>query len=54
MAGNILGAQDTSFPVMQEKLKQYTDIVMSDPAVKSMVGEHRRRRGKYRAAWKSN
>ena len=36
MAGNILGAQDTSFPVMQEKLKQYTDIVMSDPAVKSM------------------
>ena len=39
MAGNILGAQDTSFPAMQEKLKQYTDIVMSDPAVKSMVGE---------------
>ena len=35
MAGNILGAQDTSFPVMQEKLKQYTDIVMSDPAVKA-------------------
>jgi multidrug efflux pump len=39
MAGNILGAQDTSFPVMQQKLKQYTDIVMSDPAVKSMVGQ---------------
>ena len=37
MAGNILGSQDTSFPVMQEKLKQYTDIVMSDPAVKSMA-----------------
>jgi multidrug efflux pump len=35
MAGNILGAQDTSFPVMQAKLKQYTDIVMSDPAVKA-------------------
>jgi len=35
MAGNILGSQDTSFPVMQEKLKQYTDIVMSDPAVKA-------------------
>ncbi len=35
MAGNILGAQDTSFPVMQEKLQQYTDIVMSDPAVKA-------------------
>ena len=34
MAGNILGSQDTSFPVMQDKLKQYTDIVMSDPAVK--------------------
>ena len=33
MAGNILGSQDTSFPVMQDKLKQYTDIVMSDPAV---------------------
>ena len=38
MTGSILGAQDTSFPVMQEKLKQYTDIVMSDPAVKSLVG----------------
>ena len=39
MTGNILAAQDTSFPVMQKKLKQYTDIVMSDPAVKSMVGD---------------
>jgi hydrophobe/amphiphile efflux-1 (HAE1) family protein len=39
MAGNILGAQDTSFPAMQQKLKQYTDIVMSDPAVKSMIGQ---------------
>jgi multidrug efflux pump subunit AcrB len=35
IAGNILAAQDTSFPVMQEKLKEYTDIVMSDPAVKA-------------------
>jgi hydrophobe/amphiphile efflux-1 (HAE1) family protein len=35
IAGNILGAQDTSFPVMQEKLKEYTDIVMKDPAVKA-------------------
>src|ERR1700687_638641 len=35
MAGNILGGQDTSFPSMQQKLKQYTDIVMSDPAVKA-------------------
>jgi hydrophobe/amphiphile efflux-1 (HAE1) family protein len=34
MAGNIVGSQDTSFPVMQDKLKRYTDIVMSDPAVK--------------------
>ena len=39
MTGNILGAQDTSFPVMQQKLKQYTDIVMSDPAVKSMISQ---------------
>src|SRR6202051_1856329 len=39
MAGNILGAQDTSFPAMQQNLKQYTDIVMSDPAVESMVGQ---------------
>ena len=39
MAGNIRGAQDTSFPAMQQKLKQFTDIVTSDPAVKSMVGE---------------
>jgi multidrug efflux pump len=35
IAGNILGAQDTSFPVMQEKLKEYMDIVMKDPAVKA-------------------
>src|SRR5579863_9024894 len=39
MAGNILGAQDTSFPAMQQKLKQYTDIIVSDPAVKSMIGQ---------------
>ena len=36
MSGSILGAQDLSFPAMQQKLKQYTDIVMSDPAVTSM------------------
>ena len=35
IAGNILGAQDTSFPVMQDKLRQYMDIVMKDPAVKA-------------------
>ncbi len=34
---NILGAQDTSFSVMQQKLKQYIDIVMSEPAVKSLI-----------------
>jgi multidrug efflux pump len=39
MVGNILGAQDTSFPAMQEKLKQYTDIVMSDPAVQSIISQ---------------
>jgi multidrug efflux pump len=36
MNGSILGAQDLSFPSMQQKLKQYTDIVMSDPAVASL------------------
>jgi len=36
MSGSILGAQDLSFPAMQQKLKQYTDIVMADPAVASM------------------
>jgi multidrug efflux pump len=39
MGANIIGDQDTSFASTQEKLKQYTDIVMTDPAVKSMVGE---------------
>ena len=39
IVGNILGAQDTSFPAMQEKLKEYTDIVMSDPAVKGMIAQ---------------
>jgi multidrug efflux pump len=36
IAGNVLGAQDTSFAVMQDKLKEYMDIVLSDPAVKAM------------------
>jgi multidrug efflux pump len=35
IAGNIVAAQDTSFPVLQEKMKQYTEIVMRDPAVKN-------------------
>ncbi|HTC61568.1 MAG TPA: multidrug efflux RND transporter permease subunit [Candidatus Saccharimonadales bacterium] len=39
MAANIEGAQDTSFASLQEKLEQYTAIVMSDPAVKTLVGE---------------
>ena len=39
MAGSFVGAQDASFASMQEKLKQYTDMIMSDPAVKSLVGE---------------
>ncbi len=36
VAGNIIGAQDTSFAVMQEKLKQYIGIVLKDPAVKDI------------------
>jgi hydrophobe/amphiphile efflux-1 (HAE1) family protein len=39
MAGSFVGAQDASFASMQEKLKQYTDMIMGDPAVKSLVGE---------------
>jgi hydrophobe/amphiphile efflux-1 (HAE1) family protein len=39
MTGSILGAQDTSFPMMQQKLKQYIDIVMSDPAVRSLAAD---------------
>jgi len=35
MVGNVLGSQDTSFPTMQEKLKQFMDIVQNDPAVKN-------------------
>jgi multidrug efflux pump len=36
MTGSILGAQDISFTSMQQKLKQFTDIVISDPAVETM------------------
>ena len=39
MTGSIIASQDISFTVLQEKLKQYTDIVMADPAVKSLIGE---------------
>ncbi len=38
LGGSILGSQDLSFPAMQDKLKQYTDIVMADPAIASMSG----------------
>src|SRR5580692_6343364 len=38
MAASIVGAQDMSFPTMQQKLMEYTDIVMSDPAVKNTSG----------------
>ncbi|HEX3377446.1 MAG TPA: efflux RND transporter permease subunit, partial [Candidatus Acidoferrales bacterium] len=37
LQGNVLGAQDTSFPVMQQKLREYTDIVSKDPAVKQIA-----------------
>jgi multidrug efflux pump len=36
MSGSVLGAQDVSFQAMQEKLRQYNEIVLSDPAVASM------------------
>jgi multidrug efflux pump len=35
VAGNIVGSQDTSFAMIEEKMKQYTDIVLRDPAVKN-------------------
>jgi multidrug efflux pump len=36
MSGTIQGAQDVSFQAMQEKLRQYNEIVTSDPAVATM------------------
>ena len=39
MTGTVVGAQDTSFPMMQDKVKQFVDIVLSDPAVRSLVAE---------------
>ena len=38
MQGSIVGAQDASYPSMVEKLKQFTDIVMADPAIAHMSG----------------
>ena len=46
MSGTIQGSQDLSFPAMQTKLKQYTDIVMADPAVASMSANTGRGLGK--------
>jgi multidrug efflux pump len=37
ISGNVVGEQDTSFPVMQEDLKEYTNIVLHDPAVKEIA-----------------
>jgi multidrug efflux pump len=37
IAGNIIGAQDTSFATMQAKMKEYMDIVMKDPAVNAVA-----------------
>ena len=37
ISGNVLGEQDTSFPVMQQQLKEYMDVVMHDPAVKEIA-----------------
>ncbi len=37
LGGAILGAQDISFDMMRQKQKQYSDIVMADPAVGSVT-----------------
>ncbi len=39
MTGSIIGDQDTSFAMMQAKLKQFIDIVLSDPAVRSLAAD---------------
>ena len=38
ITGTIQGAQDISFPAMREKLGEFIDIVMADPAVDTVVG----------------
>jgi multidrug efflux pump len=35
LTGTVLGAQDMSFPSMQEKMKQYLQILSADPATQS-------------------
>ena len=37
LGGAILGAQDISFDMMDKKEKQYSDIVMTDPAVEGVT-----------------
>jgi multidrug efflux pump len=38
LMGGIQGAQDVSFQALKRKLTQFVDIVMSDPAVDTLVG----------------
>ncbi len=38
MGGSIQAAQDISFPAMQQKMKQFVEIVMKDPAVETVMG----------------
>ena len=38
LMGAIQAAQDVSFPAMQEKLAQFSQIVMQDPAIDNIVG----------------
>ncbi len=38
LSGTILGAQDMSFPLMEQKLKQYMDILQADPASQDVTG----------------
>ena len=38
LTGSIVGAQDTSFAAMREKLAAFVDIVQHDPAVDNVVG----------------
>ncbi|HET6180814.1 MAG TPA: multidrug efflux RND transporter permease subunit [Candidatus Sulfotelmatobacter sp.] len=36
--GSVIGAQDTSFQSMSDKMRRYSSIVMKDPAVDTMAG----------------
>jgi multidrug efflux pump len=37
LSGGVQASQDISFPAMQEKMKQYVQIVLKDPAVNNLV-----------------